>query len=71
MEAAGLVGRKRDRADERRVLVALTDLGRDRLAAVSEVPRTIAARSGLTLSQLAELRSTLEQLTATLETARP
>ncbi|TQM58401.1 MarR family winged helix-turn-helix transcriptional regulator [Humibacillus xanthopallidus] len=71
MEAAGLVGRTRDRADERRVLVALTDLGRDRLAGVSEVPRAIAARSGLTLSQLAELRSTLERLTATLETARP
>jgi DNA-binding MarR family transcriptional regulator len=71
MEAAGLVGRTRDRADERRVLVALTDLGRDRLADVSEVPRTIAARSGLTLPQLADLRSTLEQLTATLETTTP
>ncbi len=39
-----------------------------RLAAVEEVPRTIAARSGLSRAQLAELRRTLDQLTATLET---
>jgi hypothetical protein len=35
---------------------------------VADVPRTIAARSGLSLAELAELRSTLEQLTATLDT---
>ena len=68
MEGAGLVDRSRDPADERRVVVALTAAGRDRLAAVADVPRTIAARSGLGLAQLAELRSTLERLTATLET---
>jgi len=71
MEAAGLVGRTRDPGDERRVLVALTDAGRERLTAVEDVPRTIAARSGLSLPQLADLRSTLEQLTATLEAGRP
>ena len=71
MEAAGLVGRTRDPGDERRVLVALTDAGRARLTAVEDVPRTIAARSGLSLPQLADLRSTLEQLTATLEAGRP
>ena len=68
MEGAGLVDRSRDPADERRVVVVLTAAGRDRLAAVADVPRTIAARSGLGLAQLAELRSTLERLTATLET---
>ena len=68
MEGAGLVDRSRDPADERRVVVALTAAGRDRLAAVADVPRTIAARSGLGLAQLAELRSALERLTATLET---
>lgn len=71
MEGAGLVDRSRDPADERRVVVALTAAGRDRLAAVADVPRTIAARSGLGLAQLAELRSTLERLTATLETGGP
>ena len=69
MEAAGLVGRTRDPADERRVLVELTATGRERLAAVAEVPRAIAARSGLSLAQLAELRSTLDRLTTTLETS--
>jgi len=68
MEGAGLVDRSRDPADERRVVVALTAAGRDRLAAVADVPRTIAARSGLGLAQLAELRSALERVTATLET---
>ena len=68
MEGAGLVDRSRDPADERRVVVVLTAAGRDRLAAVADVPRTIAARSGLGLAQLAELRGTLERLTATLET---
>jgi MarR family transcriptional regulator, organic hydroperoxide resistance regulator len=68
MEAAGLVDRTRDPADERRVLVALTGAGRTRLTAVADLPRTIAARSGLSHAQLAELRSTLDQLTATLET---
>lgn len=71
MEGAGLVDRSRDPADERRVVVALTAAGRDRLAAVADVPRTIAARSGLGLAQLAELRGTLERLTATLETGGP
>jgi DNA-binding MarR family transcriptional regulator len=68
MAAAGLVDRSRDPDDERRVLVALTDGGRERLASVAHVPLTIAARSGLTLPQLAELRVTLERLTSTLET---
>ena len=68
MEAAGLVDRTRDPADERRVLVALTGAGRTRLTAFADLPRTIAARSGLSHAQLAELRSTLDQLTATLET---
>ena len=42
--------------------------GRARLKAVADVPRTIAARSGLSHAQLAELRSVLDLLTRTLET---
>lgn len=71
MAAAGLVDRSRDPDDERRVLVALTDTGRERLARVAHVPLTIASRSGLTLPQLAALRGTLERLTTTLEAGRP
>jgi len=70
MELAGLVGRTRDPADERRVLVTLTEPGRHRLAAVADVPARIAARSGLSLTQLAQLRGTLDQLTEALETSR-
>ncbi len=46
MEAAGLVGRTRDPGDERRVLVALTDAGRERLA-VADVPRRSPHAAGL------------------------
>src|SRR6476469_2236122 len=42
MEAAGLVGRSRDPDDERRVLVSVTQTGRDRLGALGDVPRQIA-----------------------------
>ena len=52
MEAAGLVGRARDPEDERRVLVSVTAAGRDRLGALGDVPRQIAARSGLSREQL-------------------
>jgi MarR family transcriptional regulator, organic hydroperoxide resistance regulator len=71
LERAGLVDRKRDPDDERRVRVALTETGRQRLADVAHVPLTIAARSGLTLPELGTLRRTLEQLTATLEKGNP
>src|SRR6478609_2108002 len=70
MESAGLVGRVRDPEDDRRVLVTLTEPGRHRLAAVADVPARIAARSGLSLTQLAQLRGTLDQLTEALETSR-
>lgn len=42
MEAAGLVSRKRDPEDERRVLITLTAMGRDLRSRASHVPETIA-----------------------------
>ncbi len=67
MEAAGLVGRTRDPEDERRVLVSVTPAGRDRLAALSDVPRRVAMRSGLSRDRLVELRETLRDVTAALQ----
>src|SRR3546814_14385211 len=43
MEQAGLTTRKRDVADERRVLIDLTPRGRDLRAAARNVPATLAA----------------------------
>ena len=68
MEAAGLVGRARDPEDERRVLVSVTAAGRDRLGALGDVPRQIAARSGLTRQELLDLHRTLRQVTDRLDT---
>src|SRR6478609_11682866 len=52
MESAGLVGRARDPEDERRVLVSATNAGRDRLAALGDLPHQIAVRSGLSREQM-------------------
>src|SRR6476646_5873500 len=59
MEAAGLVGRARDPEDERRVVVTLTPVGRERLGALGDVPGRIAERSGLSRQQLVDLHRTL------------
>src|SRR6478672_10109963 len=68
MESAGLVGRARDPEDERRVLVSVTSAGRDRLAALGDVPHQIAVRSGLSRQQLHDLHRTLQEVTERLDT---
>ena len=67
MESAGLVARVRDPLDERRVLVSVTTAGRDRLAALGDVPQQIAARSGLSRAELLDLHRTLRAVTAALQ----
>jgi DNA-binding MarR family transcriptional regulator len=67
MEAAGLVSRKRDPADERRVVVGLTEVGRSRLAAVSGVPREVARVSGLAVDELEGLMGVLRATTASVD----
>jgi DNA-binding MarR family transcriptional regulator len=67
LESLGYVERRRDPADERRVLIALTSSGlalRDQLA---DVPLTLAARLDLTPESAAALREQLTALTAALE----
>lgn len=67
MEAAGLVARARDPEDERRVLVSVTASGRERLAALGDLPHEIAARSGLSRSELVALHRTLRAITDRLD----
>lgn len=67
LENMGLVHRQRDVADERRVLVTLTDQGlslRDRMAGV---PRRLAGCYGMKVGDLRRLQIQLVQLTDVLE----
>ncbi|MER6990672.1 MarR family transcriptional regulator [Saccharopolyspora hirsuta] len=69
LEARGLVVRERSSDDERSVFVALTGEGRDLKERAREIPGRMLAATGLELDGVVELRSTLEQLTAALDTA--
>jgi MarR family transcriptional regulator, organic hydroperoxide resistance regulator len=68
MESAGLVERVRDPEDERRVLVSATPAGRERLAALGDVPHQIALRSGLSRQEMLDLHRTLRRVTERLDT---
>ncbi len=59
LEANGLVTRRRSEADERRVVVALTEAGRALDAKAAAVPRDLFCATGLTLDGLTQLRDTL------------
>lgn len=62
MEAAGFITRKRDAADERRVLVDLTAQGRGLEQEVRGISGRIKAACQLTYQQVDDLRRTLEAL---------
>lgn len=67
METAGLVTRTRDREDERRVLVSVTDEGwalRDRVA---DVPARLVEGMGMSGSDARALRRLLDRLIGELE----
>ena len=63
LEAAGLVRRVRDAGDERVVVVSLTPAGKRLRARASDVPTTVARRTGLSGRDLARLRDELTALT--------
>jgi MarR family transcriptional regulator, organic hydroperoxide resistance regulator len=62
LQTAGLLTRTRDSADERRVLIDLTDAGRALREEACSVPAKIETACRLSNDQLAELRDTLDGL---------
>lgn len=66
LQDAGLVTRTRDRDDERRVVVALTDMGRALEAQAAHVPGCILKATGMSKDDLEALQRNLRALTRTM-----
>jgi DNA-binding MarR family transcriptional regulator len=62
MEASGLVTRTRDRADERRVQITLTDAGRALQEKAAGVPLALACALDLPGEEIVALRTALQDL---------
>ncbi|RZT29374.1 MarR family winged helix-turn-helix transcriptional regulator [Cupriavidus agavae] len=70
LEAAGYVTRARDTADERRVLVGLTEAGRKLRAAAASIPEEVLCATQCSLEEIQSLTKRLQGLRSTLETVR-
>lgn len=70
METAGWLRRSRDGKDERQVRLSLTYEGRALAGRTSDVPRAFAEKTGLPLSDLADLRDILAALRDRLKPAK-
>ncbi len=68
LEKARLINRRRDPADSRRILISLTDKGRDLIAEYDEPVRKLEAEmvDGLTPTQVRDLRQALNHCRANL-----
>lgn len=64
LEAAGLITRRREPADERVLAVTLTDAGRRLRAEAEKVPPAIVARLGMDVSELEAMHAALTTLIA-------
>ena len=62
LENAGLVERQRDPADERSLLVSLTERGRELRQQAAAVPAQIIARLGMNLEQIQSLQDVLSEV---------
>jgi len=67
LQGAGLVGRVRDVADERRVTVSLTPAGQAILRDVETVPARVAEASGLSMTELRSLMAMLRSTTTAVD----
>ena len=66
LESAGRIARTRDPADERRVLITLTEAGKALRSEAQCIPPQIGAALGLTAAELAALKTGLDKLRAAL-----
>ena len=66
LEAAGLVARLRDAADERQVRITLTSAGRALKQKAKAIPQELFCALGLPLGEIGALRSRLATLAANL-----
>lgn len=66
LEAAGYVARRRDSADERRVLVDVTAAGRELRARAAPIPEALRCRLPLSADEAAEMRGALWRLVQAL-----
>jgi MarR family transcriptional regulator, organic hydroperoxide resistance regulator len=64
LAAAGLITRTRSHDDERRLLIELTEAGRDLRHQAERIPPTIVAQLGIDLSELESLHASLTRLIA-------
>ena len=71
LEAAGLVTRARDRADERVVRVSLTDAGRALAVGAACLPQSVLDATEMTPEALTDLRQGLGALRDKLRAAQP
>lgn len=70
MEKSGWLVRSRNPQDERQVRISLTDAGRALAGRASDVPRAFAEKTGLPLTDLADLRDILTALRDRLKPAK-
>jgi DNA-binding MarR family transcriptional regulator len=66
LEAAGVVTRTRDTADERQVLIALTPAGRSLKQKARGIPAKLLCASGMSLAEIKGLRGSVGRLAANL-----
>lgn len=71
LEQAGLVTRRRDSNDERRVLVAVTAAGRDLQDQVCDIPSRLVGSLALNAAESRQLRGLLESLLDRLDAEVP
>ena len=67
LEAAGYVARRRDPADERRVLLDVTDAGWQLRKQVADVPERLLGSLGLPAAKVKSLRGLLDELIESLD----
>ena len=71
LEAAGLIDRRRDKLDERIMRITLSAAGSALQQAVAVVQQSVACRTRLQESELADLRSNLHALVESMAAADP